>query len=116
MAQLNPIPAPTSIRGTHTDWRQTLPGAQSPGAEQLVLQAVGPHAYGPHTVLDAPHDPVLSHVDAAVCTPPVQDAAQTAPGTQSPPQAPPVTPVPLTHAFGQVVAAPHCPSEPHVST
>lgn len=37
-------------------------------------------------------------------------------GTHTPPQSPPTWPIVPTHAFAQVVAAPHCPFALHVST
>jgi hypothetical protein len=82
------------------------------------LHAVAPQAYGAQSVVAAPpgQEPVPSHVDAVVWTPPAHDAPHGVPGTQAPPQLPPSVPTPPTHASAQVVAAPHCPSAPQVAT
>jgi len=61
-------PRPTA--GTHVDSLQKFPVAQSVVTVQLVLQAVGPHAYTPQDFGASLHAPAPSHVLAWVSMPP----------------------------------------------
>jgi hypothetical protein len=117
-AQVKSPPVATAVTCTHADSQQKSPAAQSESAAQVVLHAVAPHAYGAHPDVAPPpgQTPVSSQVDAAVATPTVHVAPHEAPGTHVPLQLPPTVPTAPTHAFAHVVAAPHCPSAPHVAT